>query len=860
MLVAVHFGASMNNNKFAPWQTPLYIFFAVLTLVTIATYIYFLPPYLSVQTEIATEIYKDNLINLEPRIYGYFTVTRDLLVTLSFWISAGILAARKWRSPFVVFLSMVLLLAGVTFPNTLLAEIENAQITIVAKSLRYLSYSFFVLFLYLFPNGKFFPRWLRIPALLWPVILFIPVYGDLFGLWGNIPDLVIRDIQVILQLTYVLVGVISQFFRYRNYSEIVEKQQTQWIIFGFGLVLSGAFIINFSYFILRQFFSEAHAFLIYDFGFITFFGATAASAFPIIVCISIFRYRLWDLQPFLSRTIVNLVVSAILFIVAMLTVWLTRFTIGYIAGQDTEFEIILASFFVVIVTVLLYAKVRRKITELVFPKQIQYDQEIKNLSSNTRVLFDKSGVLKLLHTNITSAIDTNFCNVYEIREDGNPALIYSSEKDFEFVDIHSITKEIYREGSYFPGSLTESFFLALSNNQIPTGNQTMGILEVGPKKSGKGFTHDEIAFIQSLGSEAALALYVSHMHTQSTILAAALESTINGVALVNISGEILWVNPAYSSLTGFSINELVGKSFINLSDVLENNKEEILASVSNNTAWAGTGASMRKNGSHYHEETTITPVISANGETTHMVVIINDVTPRVEMQEKFEYLATHDSLTNLPNRVLFSDRLEQALANIGRSGNQGAILYLDLDDFKAVNDVYTHEMGDLLLKNIAEKIKSTVRAGDTIARIGGDEFALLMSEIESSTSAGVFGQRIVQLLEEPVTINGVNLQISGSIGISVFPEDGTLSFDLMRNADIAMYRAKNNGKGKIAYFTEAMSKEVESNLEIRNILRDAVKKQYVKLFFQPQIELPSNCLRGVEALLRIEHPEKGFSR
>jgi diguanylate cyclase (GGDEF)-like protein/PAS domain S-box-containing protein len=755
--------------------------------------------------------------------------------------------------------TVTLVLAGVTFPNTLLADINDQLLVYLGRSIRYLSQITFVIFLFLFPNGKFYPRWLNIPVILWPILLFIPIFGSVFA-----PDTYLHDqmknARSFLELTFLAAGLISQLFRFRNYSEEVERQQTKWVIFGFALVLIAAAIINVGNFVLRQTLSEAQAFLIYDFGLITVFGMPAAGIFPILIGVSITRFRLWDLQTILSRIIIYFFVIAVLFVFGVLCVYLTQYLIVEILGRASGYEIIVAVAMVVIFAGPIYTFSRRKITELVYPSQIKYIQEIEKFSNEVRVLFENNAIAQRLSDRISAVVKAKYCRVYQLESPDDITLINGLEHDNAFpeMDMGTIVKEMRSQNTYYPGPETDRIFVSLINNKTPGEARLMGLIELGPKASGKGYSRDEIMFLRSIGSEAALALYVSHIHTQSTLLAAALEYAANGIALVNSKGSILWVNPAFNVLTGYTLDEMVGKAYTALSDVLKNEGESAWEVALNKKTWTGSGESMRKNGDYYYEELTMTPVIDDDNQISHLVVIKNDISDRVEIQEKLEHLATHDPLTNLPNRILFNDRLNQALAVTTRTGLLGAVLYLDLDDFKAINDVYTHELGDLLLFKLAQRMQAAVRAKDTIARIGGDEFALLLVEIDNPTDAGMFGERIIKIIKEPISLNDINVQIAGSIGISIFPDDGTQASTLIRNADIAMYRAKRAGKGQVAYFTDTMSREVQHNLEIRNILRTAVKDQRLRLVFQSQIEVPSNRLRGLEALLRLDHPEAGI--
>jgi diguanylate cyclase (GGDEF)-like protein len=227
------------------------------------------------------------------------------------------------------------------------------------------------------------------------------------------------------------------------------------------------------------------------------------------------------------------------------------------------------------------------------------------------------------------------------------------------------------------------------------------------------------------------------------------------------------------------------------------------------------------------------------------------------LTERLAHLAHHDTLTGLPNRLLASDRLDGALARCNRHSEKTAIIYIDLDRFKHVNDSLGHQTGDLLLRQVADRLKGYTRKSDTLARMGGDEFLVILNRIVDITDVSKASQRILNALVTPFSIEGRQLHIGASIGISVFPDHGLDATELQRNADIAMYSAKNEGGNRYRYYTEEMNALVIERLEIENDLRKALERGEFELFFQPQFQLSSRDVYGVEALLRWNHPELG---
>ena len=309
-------------------------------------------------------------------------------------------------------------------------------------------------------------------------------------------------------------------------------------------------------------------------------------------------------------------------------------------------------------------------------------------------------------------------------------------------------------------------------------------------------------------------------------------------------------------MTGYSIDEINNQS-ISLFDYGSKDSNivrEMREALGKNNSWTGEMVNTRKDGTEYVVDMTITPVVNQN-EFTHYVSIFQDVTERVEAQRQLEFLATHDPLTRLPNRVLFSDRLNHALTVAKRAGNQGAVLFIDLDDFKSVNDVFSHNVGDELLRALSTRIQDALRESDTVARIGGDEFAILLEDIDQF-DVDIVAQKIIQAISKPTQIQEDTIIITASIGISMFPQDGDTIQTLLKNADLAMYQAKENNKNRFEFFNQEMASRIESQMDLLNYLRYALKNDLFQLHYQPQVDCETGAVIGVEALLRLPHPTK----
>jgi diguanylate cyclase (GGDEF)-like protein/PAS domain S-box-containing protein len=336
----------------------------------------------------------------------------------------------------------------------------------------------------------------------------------------------------------------------------------------------------------------------------------------------------------------------------------------------------------------------------------------------------------------------------------------------------------------------------------------------------------------------------------------ALESAVNGIMIIDKSGRIVWANSSLMDMTGYSLDDLIGKSppFIQGISPEENEYENLWNAIRLGLRWHGEVSTTRKDGVDFIAEMTLTPVNNDLGQVTHFISICNDISEKIQAREKLEYLATHDVLTELPNRLLFSDRLAHALAMANRSGGQGAILLIDLDDFKAINDAFSHDDGDEFLKLLARRFKDCLRESDTVSRIGGDEFAILLENI-SQDDVGLVARKINQILSEPVVIKENTIISTASIGISIFPQDGDEIQSLLRNADLAMYQAKED-KNTFRFYSHEMATRVEKQMELSTYLRYALQNEIFQLYYQPQVDAKTCKVIGIEALLRLPHPER----
>lgn len=259
-----------------------------------------------------------------------------------------------------------------------------------------------------------------------------------------------------------------------------------------------------------------------------------------------------------------------------------------------------------------------------------------------------------------------------------------------------------------------------------------------------------------------------------------------------------------------------------------------------------------------HMDFSLKPLRDETGNVELLILDGYDITDRKKYQLQLEHMSTHDMLTGIANRNLLSDRICQAISHANRSGQMIAVLLLDIDRFKTINDSLGYMNGDLLLKEIAHRISSCVRVGDTVARIGGDEFVLVMSNLDDENDSSVFARKVLDALSQPVVLGGHNLAVTASVGVSLYPKDGTNIDILLKNADVAMYRAKDSGRNCFQFYSSEMNERMLQRLEIETELHLALKNNWFILYYQPQVDIFSGEIIGCEALIRMNHPERGI--
>ncbi len=338
------------------------------------------------------------------------------------------------------------------------------------------------------------------------------------------------------------------------------------------------------------------------------------------------------------------------------------------------------------------------------------------------------------------------------------------------------------------------------------------------------------------------------------------ESTIEGVVITDVEGCIVDVNRAFSDITGYPREQAIGEN----PSLLRSGRhgpefyQAMWASILSAGYWTGEIWNRCKDGRVIPEWLTISSVYDEEGLLTHYVGVFSDISQQKRTEEKLEYLAHHDPLTTLPNRLLFNARLHHALEHAERNRLTLAVIFLDLDRFKNINDSLGHPAGDLLLQQVADRLRHCVRTEDTVARIGGDEFTILLEGLGEPANAATVANKILLGFSEPFELEGRDQFVTASIGISVYPRDGRDNARLLRNADTAMYLVKEQGRNSYAFYAEQLTAQARERVMLENELHKALERNQLFLHYQPQVLLQTGEMIGAEALLRWRHPELGM--
>ncbi len=344
------------------------------------------------------------------------------------------------------------------------------------------------------------------------------------------------------------------------------------------------------------------------------------------------------------------------------------------------------------------------------------------------------------------------------------------------------------------------------------------------------------------------------------LAASVFEGSPQAVLIMNTGQHIVEANRACTDITGHTLDALQGRTFCEVFAPRLNDPtcSGWWESVHREGGWQGEAELLRRDGEHFPAWQTLSLVHDEHGAVSHFIAMFADISERKQAEARIRHMAHHDPLTNLPNRVLLTARLDKALGHVSQTDTRLAVLFIDLDRFKHVNDTLGHSVGDRLLRVVARRLQSVLREEDTLARLGGDEFVVMIEALHDASHAATVARKLLSALEAPVQIDHHELFIGASIGISLAPDDGNDTETLLRCADSAMYRAKDAGRNTFEFYTAEQGSLSRERFELEHALRHAVQRGELRLHYQPQAECGSGRIVGVEALVRWQHPERGL--
>lgn len=379
--------------------------------------------------------------------------------------------------------------------------------------------------------------------------------------------------------------------------------------------------------------------------------------------------------------------------------------------------------------------------------------------------------------------------------------------------------------------------------------------EPGPPKP------HELRLVEAMAHLAGIAIERARAEERRRLAATVFENTAEGIMITDAEARIVDVNQAFLDITGYRRQEVVGQT---PGALMHSGRQDarfyaqLWDQIKRTGRWRGEIWNRRRDQSHFAAWESINRIADSSGRVTHYVAVISDITQIKRSEEELTHLAHHDPLTGLPNRLLLDTTLGQSLRRARRHQSKVAVVFADIDRFKNINDSLGHTIGDQLLVSVAERLRLAIRNDDVVARLSGDEFVILLHEVRDKEATAAVVEKLMGLFAQPLMLDGHEIRASTSMGVSLYPDDGTDGSTLLRNADAAMYRAKESERGTYAFYSEELAQAVFNRLLLESALRGALERSEFSLVFQPQLNLTTGRCVGCEALLRWNHPELGM--
>ncbi|VUD47726.1 Cyclic di-GMP phosphodiesterase Gmr [Thalassocella blandensis] len=453
-----------------------------------------------------------------------------------------------------------------------------------------------------------------------------------------------------------------------------------------------------------------------------------------------------------------------------------------------------------------------------------------------------------------------------------PDIIFRIDENGFVIDIQAGTFFANKEHwlNLAPGSnincLPTEVYEAVKMNieKVFTGQGQMLVLELPWVEEDGSLQHWEARIIKRDVHEVMIVMrditQRKQQEMQMRLWAKVFEGSNESILIADAQLKVLSVNGAFEEVTGFEEGEILGTDALQVGIKLHtySHIHNILAILQERGYWQGELKNRRKNGEDFPCWFSISQVNNTKGKPENFIITFNDITEHKNSRAKIEFLAHHDSLTGLPNRILLNDRLDMAISFAQQNSSSLGVLFIDLDRFKNVNDSLGHAVGDEIIKDAGKRLSNIIQAGDTVSRLGGDEFVLVFPKMGDAERLADTTVKICEVLREPYLINGINLHMTPSIGIAIYPDDGLNTDALIKNADAAMYLAKERGRNNFQFYTPALNARTLDRLKLENDLRQSISQGNFSLHYQPQVEGRTGKTWGAEALVRWNHPDRGL--